>query len=211
MGHRDIQARAANKPQQASRPAPAQSTDALVDFDTQLMLLAQAGDREAANGFIRRNLPRISRYIGRLIGPKHPIEDLAQDVFLQVLSRADQYQPTAKVSTWLYRIATNTALNYVKQAAVRLRVPTDPDATFEPPDEDAPTPDQKVNLDELKQRVVAAIAALPANQRAALTLFQYEGLSYEQIAAVLDASVESVRSLLLRARTTLRSQLGGLA
>lgn len=211
MGHQDLHARAANKPQQANRPAPAAPADALIDFDTQLMLLAQAGDREAANSFIRRNLPRISRYINRLIGPTHPVEDLAQDVFLQVLSRADQYHPTAKVSTWLYRIATNTALNHVKQAAVRLRASTDPDSAFEPPDDSAPAPDQKVNLDELKQRVVAAIAALPANQRAALTLFQYEGLSYEQIAAVLDLSVEAVRSLLLRARTALRSQLSGLA
>lgn len=183
------------------------TTEVLADLDTQLMLQACAGSRDAANALIRRNFPRIARYIARLIGAQHPVEDLTQDVFLQALSHAGQYRPTAKVITWLFRIATNVSLNYMKQAHVRRRAAERPDGSLEVVDRTAPPPDRQVSLDELKSEVADAVAALPPNQRVAVTLFQYEDCSYEQIAAVLDVTVEAVRSLLMRARTTLRSRL----
>ncbi len=189
---------------------PAVNPAALADFDTQLMLQARQGNREAGSALIRRNADRIARYITRLVGDSRPAEDLTQDVFLQALTRADQYQPTAKVATWLYRIATNMALNYLKQAHVRRRVRTPSDQTLQMADPAAAAPEREVSLDELRHQVSEALDALPVNQRIALTLFQYEDCSYEQIAAVLDVSVEAVRSLLMRARTTLRRELQGL-
>lgn len=196
--------------QQAGAPPQTDRLTALADLDTQLMLQARDGNREAANTLIRRNFPRILRYVTRLVGNHRPVEDLTQDVFLHALSHADRYQPTAKVSTWLYRIATNASLNYLNRAAVRRRASDPPNGPLETPDRHEPTPYQRLNLDELKQQVAAALRELPPNQRVALTLFQYEDCSYEQIAAVLDVSVEAVRSLLLRARTTLRGRLTNL-
>ena len=174
------------------------------------MLRVREGDREAANSLVRRNGPRMVRYIGRLVRDQRAAEDLTQDVFLQALTRPEQFTPAAKVSTWLYRIATNLALNYLKQAALRRRAPVAPELALDRPDPHEPTPDRLASLDELKQQVANAVQALPVNQRIALTLFEYEECSYEQIAAVLDTTVEAVRSLLLRARTTLRRELHGL-
>lgn len=191
----------------AGAPRQARESGASGDFDTQLMLAARAGDREAANTLIHRNFERIARYLARLVGPHRPVEDLAQDVFLQALTHSEHYQPSAKVSTWLYRIATNTALNYLKQPSVRRRSPELPEGRLEVVDHSEPAPDRQMSLNELQREVRAAVRELPLKQQVALALFEYEDCSYAQIAAVLDCTVESVRSLLMRARTTLRGRL----
>ncbi|MEW6253686.1 MAG: sigma-70 family RNA polymerase sigma factor [Planctomycetota bacterium] len=190
------------------RPAPEPSP--LADLDTQLMLRVREGDREAANALIRRNGERITRYISRLVRDPRAAEDLAQDVFVQALSRPERYEPTARVLTWLYRVATNLAMNYLKQPAVRRRASTAPDQSLNVPDRSQPAPDGRLSLTELRRQVSEAIGRLPVNQRIALTLCEYEECSYEQIAAVLEVSVEAVRSMLQRARTTLRRELDGL-
>lgn len=179
----------------------------LADLDTQLMLRVQQGDREAAGTLVRRNFERIGRYIARLLGHSRSAEDLTQDVFLRALSRAERYEPTAKVTTWLYRIATNTTLNYLKRTGKRQPAAEPPEGPHEPPDHRSRTPDQHVGADEVRAQVAEAVRELPVNQRVALLLFEYEHCSYEQIAQILGVSVEAVRSLLLRARTTLRRQL----
>jgi RNA polymerase sigma-70 factor (ECF subfamily) len=198
------------KPASGSVPAAAPA-EALRDLDTQLMLQVQAGSAEAANALIRRNFERVSRYIARIVRHPRYVEDLTQDVFLQVLKHAPRYEPAARFSTWLYRIATNTALNYLNQAYVRKQR----DARGELPEPQIPDrvaapPEQRISLDELRERIAGAISSLPVNQRVALTLFQYEELSYGQIAVVLETTVESVRCLLKRARDGLRAQLRGL-
>ncbi len=206
MGQKRVQAgRRTIQPPKTERAA-----SLLADLDTQLMIQARDGNREAANALIRRNFERISRYVARLVGNHRPVEDLTQDVFLQAISHASEYQPSAKVTTWLYRIATNTSLNYLKQASVRRQAPEPPEGRLEVADHSVPAPDSRLSLDELKDLVAKAVAELPINQRVALTLFEYENCSYEQIAAVLDVSIEAIRSLLLRARTTLRGRLNGL-
>ncbi|MBU0639539.1 MAG: sigma-70 family RNA polymerase sigma factor [Planctomycetes bacterium] len=184
--------------------------DALGDFDTQLMLQVRDGNREAANALVRRNFERVSRYVARVVRQPRAVEDLTQDVFVQVLTHANRYEPTAKFSTWLYRVATNMALHHLDRARVRRRVaePVGPDLDIA--DTSDAAPDVRMSLDELRDRVALAIGTLPAKQRVALTLFEYEGLSYEQTAAVLEVTVEGVRSLLMRARTTLRRKLIGL-
>ncbi len=207
MSRASTRAKPVQQPSTAAAPLAAR---ALADLDTQLMLQAAAGDRDAANNLVRRNADRIARYIRRIVGRQRPVEDLTQDVFLRALSHAASYEPSAKVSTWLYRIATNVSLNYLKQSTNRRPAPAPPDGELEPADQNQPTPDRQMNLDEVKRQVAAAIGALPVNQRVALTLFQYESLSYEQIAAVLETTVEAVRSLLMRARTTLRRELRGV-
>lgn len=197
----------ATTPVQARGSPP---TDVLADLDTQLMLQVRNGDSGAGDALIRRNFDRVARYIGRVIRHPRLVEDLTQDVFLQILQNARQYEPTAKFSTWLYRIATNTALNCLNRADVRRRSSEPVDGEMEFADRSVDGPDRQMNLDELKQQVARAIDALPPNQRVALTLFEYEELSYEQIAAVMNLTVDAVRSVLARARAVLRDKLANL-
>lgn len=178
------------------------------------MLQLRDGQADVASTLARRNFERVSRFIARVVRDRRPVEDLTQDVFVQVLSHARSYEPRAKFSTWLYRIATNVALNYLKQANVRRRSPGpigSGDDELDVADKTARDPQQHCSDDEVKWRVSEAIGALPPKQRVALLLFQYEGLTYEQIASVLGVTVESVRSLLMRARVALRMALQGLA
>lgn len=208
--------RTGSKQGRSSRPqrAPAKPVvppGVLADLDTQLMLRVREGSPEAANALVRRNFQRVSRYIARLVRRSGPTEDLVQDVFVRVLHSSERYEPTAKFSTWLYRIATNTALNYLNRAHLKDRQEPDPQTGGpEIPARSDSAPERDMSLDELRDRISLAIASLPVNQRIALTLFEYEELSYEQIAGVLDTTVEAVRSLLKRARGSLRGKLRGL-
>lgn len=191
--------------------APPQVESALLDFDTQLMLQVGQGDEQAAGMLVRRNFERVSRYMSRLVRNATLVEDLTQDVFLSVLAHAAEYEPRAKFTTWLYRIATNRALSHMRQASVRRQFGEAYGSTRADEHEDAElTPDRKADVDELRRRVCEALGALPIKQRVALTLFEYENLSYEQISAVVDVTVEAVRSLLTRARAALRRDLAGL-
>jgi RNA polymerase sigma-70 factor (ECF subfamily) len=175
------------------------------------MLELRAGNAEAGNALVRRNFDRVARYVGRVVRDQRPVEDLAQEVFLQVFRAAGRYEPTAKFSTWLYRIATNIARNYLAQPYVRRRREADPSQSGPVATAGADSaPERQLSLDDLRRRVADALASLPVNQRIALTLCEYEGLSYEQIAAVLDTTVDAVRGMIKRAREALRPKLRGL-
>lgn len=197
---------------QVRRRAPATPSELLQDVDTLLMLQVGAGDAEAATTLVRRNFSRVLRYVGRMVRNSSAAEDLTQDVFLQILTHAREYQPRARFSTWLYRVATNRTMSYLRQHQVKR-------ATSEQAGENVrlvadgrePGPDSPMNLLELQQHVAAALARLPINQRVALTLFEYEDLSYEQIAAILEVTAEAVRCLLSRARAALRQQLSAFS
>ncbi|MFH1745542.1 MAG: sigma-70 family RNA polymerase sigma factor [Planctomycetota bacterium] len=200
-----------HKVRQAPLKTSTPRVEVLADLDTQLMLRVRAGNREAANTLVRRNFARVSRYISRLVRKTGPVEDLVQDVFVRVWHSSDRYEPTAKFSTWLYRIATNTALNYLGRSSAKEIQEPDPEvANHDIADPSDSAPERDLTLEEMRERISSAIASLPVKQRIALTLFEYEELSYEQIAGVLDTSVESVRSLLKRARHLLRDKLSGV-
>ena len=188
-----------------SAPRPAESL-ALSDLDTQLMMRVREGCPEAANTLVRRNFDRVARYVSRVLGNQRAIEDISQEVFLNVLSSAPRYKPTARFSTWLYRVATNTALSHLSRNGRQ--------SAHDVHEQDraggAAPPDHQMSLDEVRARVTAAVDDLPINQRVALTLFEYEDLTYQQIATVMDLTVEAVRCLLNRARSTLRQKLGDL-
>ena len=142
-------------------------------------------------------------------------EDLAQSVFVQVWRSADRYQPAAKFSTWLFTIARNVCLNEVRR---RARHPADSlDApahagTDEPrghsvEDRHISAAPDALLRGELEAKVAEALAALPENQRTALLLWQREELAYEDIAEVLGCSLSAVKSLIHRARETLKARL----
>jgi RNA polymerase sigma-70 factor (ECF subfamily) len=200
---------AANAPRspEIARPVPA---ELLADLDIQLMLQVKQGDVDAATMLVRRNGERVARFLGRMIRDPRVLEDLTQDVFVHVLESARSYQPLAKFSTWLYRIATNVALDHLNKVRKR---PGSLDGGGQAGDVAADPefePDTRFGRGELRARVGAAIESLPPNQRVALTLFEYEELSYEQIARVLEVTVDAVRCLLSRARAALREKLAAV-
>jgi len=179
-----------------------------------LMLDFQAGNQEAFRRLVQRTQAKVYAVIYRLIPDRAQVEDLVQEVFLRVFRTAGRYQPMAKFSTWLYRIAANVALNALR-AGRKMKL-----SSLELADRDdesrwrrdvrdtrSEAPVARLDAEELRARILAAIAELPENQRIAITLNRFEHMSYQQIAAVLDCSTMAVKSLLSRARCNLRESL----
>ena len=175
------------------------------------------GDRQAFRELVERHQRAVIQTIARSIGDEWEAEDLAQRVFIQVWRSASRYKPTAKFTTWLFTIVHNTILNErrrrARRAAESLDALSRPDeegelgAQFS--DAESPDPARAAAERELQARIGVAIRQLPDNQRTAVVLCRFEGLSYEEIADVLHCSVPAVKSLLHRARETLKEQLRG--
>lgn len=170
------------------------------------MLQIARGDRDAAAQLARRNAPVVDRFIVRVLRDEHRREDVVQEVLIRVIEAAPRYQPTAKFTTWLYRIATNVALKHLT-ADKKTWTNADTEVLVNTPTETQSGPESSANAEEMRQKVVRALRLLPPPQRVALTLYQYEQLTYQQIADVMEVSVEAIRGLLRRARDTLRENL----
>ena len=181
--------------------------DARAIDDHALMRRVRDGDRRAFAILVERHRDSLYRFILRQVRSAPSAEDLLQETFLRVYRAAADYEPDAKLSTWLFRIAFNLCLNEAAKASSRRELV---DAA---PDRADPQPDPAVALErkEIASAVEAAIACLPPRQRAAVQLARFEGMSYASIAKVLDTSVAAVENLLQRARQTLRQQLQHLA
>jgi len=182
------------------------------------MLRARRGDRQAFRELVERHQRGVIQTIYRAIGDSWEAEDLAQRVFVQVWRSASRYQPTAKFTTWLFTIVHNVILNEHRRRSRRgaesLEALSQPDEDTESfgtqfADATSPDPARAASERELQARIGVAIRQLPDNQRTAVVLCRFEGLSYEEIAKVLRCSVPAVKSLLHRARETLKEQLKG--
>jgi RNA polymerase sigma-70 factor (ECF subfamily) len=177
------------------------------------MLAFQRGQEDAFARLVERNASKVYAMIFRLIPDHAQVEDLAQEVFLRVFRTAKRYRPMAKFSTWLYRIACNVALNAIRsQRRARptgLELSDGEDGSWQRdiPDVHLPAPPSRLDLEELQDELAQAIAALPENQRIAVTLNKFEHLSYQEISEVLGCSTMAVKSLLSRARCNLRDAL----
>lgn len=187
------------------------------ESDLALMSRVKAGDEDAFRELIERHQRAVVNVIYRAIGDAWEAEDLAQRVFLQIFRSAGRYQPTAKFTTWLFTITHNTIRNEYRRrsrhAAESLDALTQPGDPDEPgtqlADSRSTDPAQQAVERELQEKIHTAIQQLPDTQRTAVILCRFEGLPYEDIAAVLDCSVPAVKSLLHRARQTLKEQLHG--
>ncbi len=185
-----------------------------LDPDAALMLRAKQGDGDAFTALVEKYKQPVMNLAFRTLRDLTEAEDLAQNVFVQVWKAAPRYEPTAKFSTWLFTIARNLCLNEIRR---RTRHPAESlDQTRDAADDQplyqvedkrvAPATDELLR-GELVEKVDAALADLPENQRTALLLCRQEELSYEEIATVLGCSLSATKSLIHRARETLKLKL----
>ena len=188
---------------------------ATTDADAALMLRVKRGDRAAFTELMTRYQQPVMSFVFRTLPDATEAEDLAQSVFVQVWRSADRYQPAAKFSTWLFTIARNVCLNELRR---RARHPADSLDAPAHAGSDEPrghgVEDRQISAapdallrGELEAKVAEALAALPENQRTALLLWQREEMAYEDIAEVLGCSLSAVKSLIHRARETLKARL----
>jgi len=175
------------------------------DPDAALMVAFQGGDEAAFRALFEKHGRATMAFCQRFVKDAARAEELAQDVFLKLHQSADRYQPSARFTTFLYRIATNHCLNEVRRGEYRARPEIDPngvDGAPLDPDElagSAATPEEEARGNALSRDVQAMLAGLPESQRAAFVLARFEGLPYEEIAQVLGTTVPSVKSLVHRA------------
>lgn len=183
----------------------------LRDEDTRLMVAFGDGSQRAFERLVRRNQSRIFRLAKRYLGDHAWAEDITQDVFVRVFNAAENYQPTAKFSTWAYRITVNLCLNALRDRKGHGEVALDGGADGNLSEEleaESVHPSEGMEAEELSEAVSEALSALPESQRSVLVLRRYEDLSYDEIAEVTGKPATAVKSLLARARQNLKSLLG---
>jgi RNA polymerase sigma-70 factor (ECF subfamily) len=188
--------------------------------DVQLMLDVKAGDQQSFELLLQRYRTPLVNFLYRMVRSREQAEDLAQEVFLRVYRAREDYEPSAKFTTWLFRIATNLALNSLRdhryqKLEVSMDAPIIADAEdgeermMEVADEH---PDIEQHLvDEARKKMIRhAIEKLPEKQRAAVLLHKYQELDYGEISKILQCSESALKSLLFRAYETLRVELAPL-
>lgn len=178
-----------------------------------LMLAWQAGDESAFDQIVDLYSGRVYSLLTRFLGHHPQREDFVQEVFLRVVRARDRYEPSARFITWLYRIVFNLSVNETERASRRRQLSLDqPGADeelgcIEVEDTRDPDPTAGMQSDDVILAVRSAIAALPENQRMAIVLAKFDDLPYVEIANVLNSSEKAIKSLIHRARETLRTEL----
>jgi RNA polymerase sigma-70 factor, ECF subfamily len=183
--------------------------------DVQLMLDVKAGDEASFELLLQKYRMPLVNFLYRMVRDRATAEDLAQEVFLRVYRARKKYSPSVKFTTWLFRIATNLALNSLRDGRYR-QMEVSLDAPAEEDELPMQLPAREACIDErLIERdraefIRGAVMALPEKQRVAVLLHKYEEMDYEEIAHVLECSESALKSLLFRAYETLRVQLAPL-
>ena len=188
--------------------------------DVQLMLDVKAGDEQSFALLLHRYRTPLVNFLYRMVRNREQAEDLAQEVFIRVYRARADYVPSAKFTTWLFRIATNLALNSVRDTRhQRMEVSLDAPVTVDseegderPLDVAEKNPNIEEHLVQEAQRDMLrhAIDKLPEKQRAAVLLHKYQDLDYGEISKILSCSESALKSLLFRAYETLRVELAPL-
>src|SRR5438105_2063062 len=186
----------------------------LNDPDAALMKRVTQGDQRAFEELVEKYKQPVFNMIYRTLPDATEAEDLAQVVFVQVYKSAARYRVEAKFSTWLFTIARNLCLNELRR---RSRHPADSLDVASAPEEEGPgrqfedvrnvAPPERLVRDELVAKVSEALKELPENQRTAILLYQEQEKSYEEIAEILGSSLSATKSLIHRARETLKERL----
>jgi len=180
--------------------------------DLTLVQRVQQGDRRAFDQLVLRYQHKVLKLVMRYMRNHAEAEDIAQEAFLKAYRAIHSFRGDSAFYTWIYRIAINTAKNALVAAKRR---PLDYDLDLQDPEQnerngrlrDEATPESLLLTEEIRQTVDAAIGALPEDLRRAVVSREYEGLSYEEIAAVMECPVGTVRSRIFRAREAIDRQL----
>ena len=197
---------------------PAAAARAEVDpaSDAAVMLKVAAGDEASFNYLVGRYHRPMIHFLYRMTRNQAVAEELAQEVFLRVYRARDSYRAEARFTTWLYRIATNLAVNHARDtrheraaATVYLDEPDKETGTTPDLADDEPSVEQKLLRDERMAAIREHVMALPERQRVAVLMHKYQGMDYREIGEVLKLSESATKSLLFRAYQTLRDKLKG--
>lgn len=188
------QTRSAGQRSSSERPRDA--------HDVRLMALIEAGDRHAFAQLYRAYFPRLVRFLDRMTRNANLIEEIINDTLLVVWQRAASYNHSSKVSTWIFAIAYRKALKGIRA----LDEPVEGDADAEPADE-LLQPEQALSLQQMQHQVARALDALPHAQRTVVNLAYYHGMGYEEIAAIMDCPLNTVKTRMFNARSKLRTLL----
>ena len=188
---------------------------AALERDAQLMLRVREGDETSFALLLERHRGPVVNFLHRMVQNRAVSEELAQEVFLRVYRSRQTYEPTAKFTTWLFRIATHLALNAIRDGKKSRLQESLSDELLEGVERQIAdrqvTVEQSMVSDVKVQEIRQAIGTLPEKQRAAVLMHKYDGLDYGQIARSLGCSESAVKSLLFRAYETLRARLAHMA
>lgn len=179
------------------------NTLAALATDEELIVLVSRGDNSAFELLVKRYQEQALRTAFRFVGDRHEAEDLAQEAFVRIYQRAGCYKPIASFKTWFYQVLGNLCRDWIKR-----KKPVSFDEYDHPVADD--DPDLRFERKQRQDAVLLAITTLPTNQRLALVMCHYEGLSYDEAARSLSLSRKSIESLLVRAKRSLRRELAHL-
>ncbi len=183
------------------------------DIDQQLVERVQKGDQRAFGLLVEKYQRKLGRLLGRMIRDQAEVEDVVQESFIKAYRALPNFRGDSAFYTWLYRIGINTAKNHLVAMGRRPQVSNDieiEDAeNFEDGDElrTVDTPESELMTKEIAQTVNAAMEALPEELKSAISLREIEGLSYEEIASMMNCPIGTVRSRIFRAREAIAEKL----
>jgi RNA polymerase sigma-70 factor (ECF subfamily) len=196
-----------NRDRSGGFDSPAEASLRVADPDVRLMLAFRDGDAAAFEELFQRWASPLLRYLERMLRDAAAAEELVQEVFLRVHRARERYAPEARFSTWLYRIATNLALNELRRPRRR-----DPHASADDDEgvwlvDPGSATDEIAHARRLGRAALRELEALPERQRAALWLTAVEGLAYAEVATALGVSEKAVKALVHRGRSALADKL----
>lgn len=183
------------------------------EVDQQLVVRAQHGDQQAFGLLVSKYQRKLARLLSRLIRDPAEVEDVAQETFIKAYRALGSFRGDSAFYTWLYRIGINTAKNFLvsqgRRAPTRTEFDSEEAESFEEGDllRDINTPERMLFSKEIGETVNAAMEALPDELRTAITLREIEGMSYEDIAKMMDCPIGTVRSRIFRAREAVAEKL----
>lgn len=183
------------------------------DVDQQLVERAQRGDKQAFGLLVSKYQRKLGRLLSRLIRDPAEVEDVAQEAFIKAYRALPSFRGESAFYTWLYRIGINTAKNYLVSQGRRAPTTTEFDSeeaeTFDEGEQlrDINTPERMLQSRQIGETVNSAMETLPEELRTAIVLREIEGLSYEEIASIMECPIGTVRSRIFRAREAIAEKL----
>jgi len=183
------------------------------EIDQQLVERAQRGDKHAFELLVLKYQRKLARLLSRFIRDPAEVEDVSQEAFIKAYRALPSFRGDSAFYTWLYRIGINTAKNYLVSLGRRAPTTTEFDSEEAESFEGAEllrtthTPESELHSKQVAQAVNAAMSELPEELRTAITLREIEGLSYEEIAGIMNCPIGTVRSRIFRARESIAEKL----